>query len=102
MPRRILVRRRPLPPPAVGILLRLEPCDGALDPWLVDIDADRAQARECRVGAIDIVDAPASPPSSRRRLIFLEPFDRALRHRMVGAIADRRHHLEHMPRQIWT
>src|SRR5258708_40054062 len=71
VPRRIFVRQRALAPSAVRILLRLEPCDGALDPRLVDIDADRAQPRQRRESSVDIIDAPASPPSAGRRLIFL-------------------------------
>src|SRR5208282_5079800 len=102
VPRGIFVRQRALAPAAVGILLRLEPLDRPLDPGLVNIDADRPQARQRRVRAIDIVDAPASPPSARRRLISLEPFDRAFRHRMLGAIADRRHHIEHSAGEIGT
>src|SRR5580704_18957432 len=73
VPRRILVRQRAFAPSAVRILLQLQPCDRALDPRLVHIDADRAQARQRRESSIDIVDPPASPPSTRRRLIFLEP-----------------------------
>src|SRR5579862_1027523 len=88
VPRHVLVRERALAPSAVGILLRLEPRDGFLDPRLVDINADRAQARQRRESSVDIVDAPAAPPSAGRRLIFLEPFDRALRHRVIGAVTD--------------
>src|SRR5258708_24559610 len=100
VPRGIFVRERALAPSAVRILLRLEPRDRALDPGFVDIDANRAQARQRRESSVDIIDTPASPPSARRRLIFLEPLNRALRYRMLGAIAHRSHHLQHAPGEI--
>src|ERR1700752_5138255 len=86
VPRRIFVRERALAPSAVGILFRLEPIHRALDPRLVDVDPDCAEPGQGGEGAVDKIDTPASAPSTGRRLISLEPLDRASRDRMIGAI----------------
>src|SRR5216683_774008 len=100
VPCRIFVRKRALAPSAIGILFRLEPIYSALDPRLVDIDTDCAEPGERGESPVNKVDTPASAPSTFGRLISLEPFDRAGRNRMIGAIANRRHHLQYAPRQI--
>src|SRR4029077_14319836 len=89
-----------LAPSAVLVLLRLEPGDRALNPGLARADADRAQSRKGRAGAVDIVDSPAPPPRAVVLLLALEPLDRAARDRMIGAVSDRRHQLEHAAGQV--
>src|SRR5262249_33135636 len=96
----ILVRKRALAPSAVFVLPGFEPRDGALDPGLVDVDADLAQPRERREGSVDIVDTPAAPPPASARLVLLQPIARAPGDRMIGAIPDARHHLEHATGEV--
>src|SRR5260370_7263212 len=86
VPGGIAIGERTLTPSAVGILFRLQPIHRALDPRLVDIDADRAEPRQRREGAVDIVDTPAPPPSARGRLIFLYPPNPPRADRMISSI----------------
>src|SRR5215469_18271981 len=102
MPCGILVGEWTLAPSAIGVLLRLEPRHRALDPRFVHATADRAQSGKRGAGPVDVIDAPAPPPSSPGRLVALQPFDGAFRDRMIRAIADRGHHLEHVAGEIRT
>src|ERR1700722_11099519 len=99
-PGRVLVAQTALAPSAILVLLRLEPRDGALNPGLAWADANRVQTGKRRTGAVEIVDAPASPPRAVVFLLAFEPLDGAARDRVVGAVADHRHHLEHAAGEV--
>ena len=101
-PGRVLVAETALAPSAVGVLHRLEPGDRRAESRARWIDANRAQTRKRRASAVNIVDAPTPPPRAVVLLLALEPSDRAARDRMLGAVADRGHHLEHPAGQVGT
>src|SRR6266849_3360683 len=96
----VVVALAGLAPPAVPVLVALEPSDRALDVLVTRIHADGGEPAQHRPRAIDVVHAPAAVPRSVVSLRVAEEIDRALGGLEVLPVAERAEELEAAPGQV--
>src|SRR5262249_43398722 len=99
--RGLVVALARLAPAAVGVLVPLEPPDGALHVLLARVLADRAEPPEPRPRAIDGVDAPPPVPGPVVPLRVPQELEAAPRRLAVARVTIRAEQLEAASGQVF-
>src|SRR5262245_27880385 len=96
----VLVALAGLAPPAVAVLMALEPAHRALHVLVTRIDADGGQPAQHRPRAVNVVHAPAAVPRPVVSLGVAQEIDRALGGLEVLLVAERAQELEPAAGQV--